>query len=125
VQHIISRFVDHELRFDVPGARNDYLRRAPGLLERTNWRAFAFALMSSHVHWALEAGSELSSAWVKPLHAGFAQWLNATERRLGPVFADRHRSLSFEGQTFAVLIAYIHNNQCVRGGIKLKARTIP
>jgi hypothetical protein len=116
VQHIISRFIDHEFRFDVPDARHEYLRRAPGLLERTQWRAFAFALMSSHVHWAVAASSEPSSAWVKPLHAGFAQWLNASQRRLGPVFADRHRSLSFEGQSFAVLIAYIHNNP-VRAGV--------
>jgi hypothetical protein len=116
VQHIVSRFVDREFRFSVPGARDEYLRRAGRVLGRSDWRALAFGTMSSHVHWALRAGSQPSSAWVKPLHAGFAQWLNTTEHRLGPVFADRHRSLTFEGETVAVLVAYIHNNP-VRAGV--------
>lgn len=113
---MVSRFVDREFRFDVPGARDEYLRRAAKALGRTDWRAFAFAMMSSHVHWALQAGEQPSSSWVKPLHAGFAQWLNTTEGRLGTVFADRHRNLTFEGETVATLVAYQHNNP-VRAGV--------
>jgi len=110
VQHVISRFVDREFRFDVDGARDEYLRRVRRTLPRTDWRVLAFALMSSHVHWALYAGWRPSSAFIKPLHTGFAGWLNATQGRLGPVFADRHRSVTCEGETAAALIAYIHNN---------------
>ena len=116
VQHVISRFVDREFRFEVDGAREEYLRRGARALGRTDWRALAFALMSSHVHWALRAGSRPSAAFVKPLHTGFAGWLNATQRRLGPVFAERHRSVTCEGETAAALIAYIHNNP-VRAGV--------
>jgi hypothetical protein len=50
------------------------------------------------------------------LHAGFAAWLNTREARLGPVFADRHRTLTFEAETTAALLAYIHNNP-VRAGV--------
>src|SRR5262245_109176 len=103
VQHIISRFVDREFRFDARLARESYLQRASRVLQRTDWRAFAFALMSSHVHWAMRAGTQASAAFIKPLHAGFAHWINRNERRLGPVFADRHRSLTFEGETAALL----------------------
>jgi hypothetical protein len=62
------------------------------------------------------AGTRPSSAVIKPLHAGFAGWINAKQRRLGPVFADRHRSLTFDGDTAAALLAYIHNNP-VRAGV--------
>jgi REP element-mobilizing transposase RayT len=121
VQHIISRFVNREFRFDATlptgrDARREYLRRAARALHRSDWRALGFALMSSHVHWAMQAGSQPSSSVIKPLHAGFAGWLNTLEGRLGPVFADRHRNLTFEGESAVLLIAYIHNNP-VRAGI--------
>jgi len=116
VQHVISRFVNHERRLDANHARAEYLNRAGQALARTDWRAFGYALMSSHVHWAMRAGRQPSSAVIKPLHAGFAGWLNGKQGRLGPVFADRHRTLTFEADTAAVLLAYIHNNP-VRAGV--------
>jgi hypothetical protein len=116
IQHVISRFVDREHRLDAPGARQEYLRRAGRALRRSDWRALGFALMGSHVHWVLRAGDQPSSALIKPLHAGFAVWLNGVEGRLGPVFAERHRSVSFEDETAAALLAYVHNNP-VRAGV--------
>jgi REP element-mobilizing transposase RayT len=116
LQHVISRFINREFRFEADGARDEYLRRTARALGRTDWCALAFALMGSHVHWALRAGSRPSAAFVKPLHTGFAGWLNATQRRIGPVFADRHRSITCEGDTAAALVAYIHNNP-VRAGV--------
>lgn len=116
VQHVISRFVNREFRFEVAHARTEYLRRAALALARTDWRALGFTLMSSHVHWAMLAGRRPSSALIKPLHAGFAGWLNDRQKRLGPVFADRHRTLTFEAETAAALLAYIHNNP-VRAGV--------
>lgn len=110
LQHVISRFVQREFVLDLCGARTEYLARAAPALGRSGWDALAFALMSSHIHWALRAGTRPSAALVQPLHAGFARWVNRREGRLGPVFADRHRSLTFEGDTAAALLAYIHNN---------------
>jgi hypothetical protein len=116
VQHVVSRFVNREFRFDAADARTEYLRRAGIVLTRSDWRAIGFALMSSHVHWAMRAGLRPSSSVIKPLHAGFAGWLNAKQARLGPVFADRHRTLTFDAETAAALLAYIHNNP-VRAGV--------
>lgn len=115
VQHVISRFVDREYRLDAPGARGEYLRRAGIVFGRCDWRPVAFALMSSHVHWALLCGSDPSEAWVRPLHVGFAGWLNRRQGRLGPVFADRHRTVTCRGEAAAHLIAYIHNNPMTWG----------
>ena len=115
VQHVISRFVNREYRLDAPGARGEYLWRAGIVFGRCDWQPVAFALMSSHVHWALLCGSDPSDAWVRPLHVGFAGWLNRRQGRLGPVFADRHRTVTCRGEAAAHLIAYIHNNP-VRAG---------
>lgn len=116
VQHVVSRFVNREFRFDAPDARSEYLRRAGEIFPRTDWRTLGYALMSSHVHWVMHAGTRASAALIKPLHAGFAGWLNHAQQRLGPVFADRHRTLTFDGETAAALLAYIHNNP-VRAGV--------
>lgn len=116
VQHVISRFVHRDFLFDVPQARDEYLRRATTVFARVDWHAVAFALMSSHVHWVLCAGNLPSSALIKPLHSGFAGWLNRASGRLGPVFADRHRSITCVGETAAAVIAYVHNNP-VRAGL--------
>jgi len=50
LQHVIARFVNRDLLFDMEGARDEYLRRVAGAVARTDWRPIAFALMSSHVH---------------------------------------------------------------------------
>lgn len=116
IQHVISRFVNREFRFEAARARDEYLRRAGVVLARSDWRAVGFALMSSHLHWAMRASQRPSSSVIKPLHAGFAGWLNVRQERLGPVFADRHRTLTFAAETAAALLAYIHNNP-VRAGV--------
>jgi hypothetical protein len=116
VQHLVSRFVDRRFSFDEPCAREEYLARVPAALKRADWRVLAYALMSSHVHWVMMAGSRPSSAFIKPLHSGFASWLNRRTGRLGPVFADRHRTIACEGETAGAVIAYVHNNP-VRAGV--------
>lgn len=116
VHHVISRFVNRAHLFDLEGAREEYLTRVAAVVGRTDWRPLAFALMSSHVHWVMEAGEQPSWAFVKPLHAGFAAWLNRRHRRLGPVFAERHRTIVCAESAVAVLLAYVHNNP-VRAGL--------
>jgi hypothetical protein len=68
----------------------------------------------------VRAGEQPSSAFIKPLHAGFAAWINRSQQRLGPAFADRHRTIRCEGETAAALIAYIHNNP-VRASVAHRA----
>jgi hypothetical protein len=121
IQHLISRFVNRQFLFDEPGARAEYLTRVARVLQRADWVPLAYALMSSHVHWVVRAGRLPSSAFVKPLHVGFARWLNRSSGRLGPVFADRHRSVTCIGDTAAATVAYVHNNP-VRAGVVSDAR---
>lgn len=116
VQHLISRFVNRQFLFDVPDARDEYLARAQHAFARTGWTALGYALMSSHVHWLVQAGSSSSDRLMRSLHAGFSGWLNRSTGRLGPVFADRHRNVECEGETALAVLAYIHNNP-VRAGV--------
>lgn len=110
VQHVISRFVNDEFRICGACERLEYLRRFARALPHCDWTALAYALMSSHTHLCLYAGNDPSSALMQPLNSGFARYLNRTQGRTGPVFAGRHKTVRFEGETIARLLAYIHNN---------------
>jgi hypothetical protein len=116
VHHLVSRFVNNDFRFTGPLERRNYLSRVPRALQRSDWDPLSYCLMSSHNHWAGLAGSLPSASFIKPLHVGTATWLNRTQGRFGPVFADRHRSIVCDPQHAALVIAYIHNNP-VRAGL--------
>jgi hypothetical protein len=116
IQHVYSRFVSREFRFDVPGARDDYLRRLGIAVERTDWKLIAYALMSSHPHLAFIAGHDPLSRVLRSLNSGFARWLNRREGRSGAVFESRASNVIATGERSGRLIAYIHNNP-VRAGL--------
>jgi putative transposase len=76
----------------------------------------AYVIMSSHIHWATLAGRDPASRFILPVHGPFGRWLNIRQCRSGHVFMERFRTLVFEGELIADLLAYIHNNP-VRAGV--------
>lgn len=90
--------------------RQAYLARVAAAARHTDWMLLAYALMSNHIHWAAVAGTAPLERFVKPLHGGFALWLNRTHGTLGPVFAHRPKSIAMPPDDGARLLAYIHNN---------------
>lgn len=74
--------------------------------------------MSSHTHLASQVGNHPLSKFCKPLHSPLAGWLNRRQGRLGPVFADRPKSLEVDAESVAFLIAYLHNNPVRAGKVK-------
>lgn len=113
---VISRFVNKEFRITGDADRQEYLDRAARSLARTDCRALGFALMSSHVHWALVGGRWPLERLFRSLHSGFARYLNRSQGRLGPVFADRFRPFTYDNASALRLLAYLHNNP-VRAGL--------
>jgi hypothetical protein len=81
----------------------------------SDWQLLAYALMPDRIHWLAVAGETPLSRFIKPLHVGFALWLNRTQRHAGPVFAERPRTLESELSDTADLIAYIHNTPVREG----------
>jgi hypothetical protein len=108
-QHCISRLVDKKFRID-DEARAFYLSLVERAWRGTDWILLGYALMSTHVHWVVIAGRSPLATFFQSLHAPFARWLNRREGRLGPVFADRPRCDSSDGDGIAGILAYVHNN---------------
>lgn len=110
LQHLIARFVNREFRLLDEEDRADVLARLSRALRGSDWTLLGYAIMSSHVHIAAIAGTTPAWGWLLPLHTGLARALNRRQRRLGPVFAGRPRSISMEPARAARLLAYLHNN---------------
>ncbi len=108
--HLISRFAKRRFCLDDELARSEYRRRAADSLAQTDCIAIAYALMGNHVHWAVVAGQRPLDRFIRPLHVGFAQWFNRRQNEIGPVFADRFSSITFEDAAAFRLVEYIHNN---------------
>lgn len=115
-QHIISRFVNREIRLVADEQRANYLRRVPRAMSFTDWSAIAYVLMGNHTHWAWRASLAPLESFYKSLHSGFGPWLNDQQHRLGPLFSARPKNVTIDDEHLARLIAYIHNNP-VRAGV--------
>jgi len=123
VQHVIARFVGHEPWLNVPGARRAYVSFVRRALAGSDWVALAFALMSTHVHWLFWAGERPSASIMQSAHVAFAKWLNRRLDRIGPVFAERHRSIIVSGDSAAAVVAYVHNNPVHAGVVSCPAQS--
>ncbi len=119
--HIISRFVDREYFIESDEERETYLRMLGHALDDTDWRCLAYALMSTHLHFAMVAGADDLQAWAKAAHTPFAQWMNQRHGRLGPLFANRPADYAVPPHRVGAVLAYVHNNP-VRAGVVTFAR---
>ena len=110
VYHLISRFVERAWLITKPLERASYLRLQGRALQRTDWRLLGYAIMSNHIHLAAIAGRQALDSWLRPVHAPFADMLNRTHQRIGPVFVRGPKAYAVENARVGHLLAYIHNN---------------
>jgi putative transposase len=113
--HIVSRFAPGCVGFRREDERESYLSRVDAALLDSDWQLLAYALMPDRIHWLAIAGETPLSRFIKPLHVGFALWLNRNQRHAGPVFAERPRTLESDLSDTLDLITYIHNTPVREG----------
>ena len=114
--HLISRFVAKDWFVRSHVEREQYLRLLGEALEESDWRCFAYAVMSSHIHLALEAGEDPLDSWISLAHSPFAIWINECRGRIGAVFVRGPTLVQALPDGAARLVAYIHLNP-VRAGV--------
>ena len=119
IYHLIPRFVGGEWFIRGPEERTEYLRLFAMGLQSSDWQCLAYALMSSHIHLGLIAGSMELASWMRDVHREFANWINeryGPKRRIGGVFVRGPKRYEVLQNGVAKLIGYIHRNP-VRAGI--------
>lgn len=114
--HLIPQFVDRDWYITSEHERDHYLQLLGEALAGTDWRCLGFAVMSNHVHLAMRAGEEPLHAWVRAVHAPFAEWMNKRHHRIGPLFVRGPKEFLIPPARVRNVIAYIHNNP-VRAGV--------
>jgi REP-associated tyrosine transposase len=117
VFHIISRCLNHEFLLDGAAERRYYLGLLEQAQKRTDARVLAWCVMSNHVHLVVRAGEDPLARLMKSTHVGYANWKNRRERRIGPVFAERYKTVLVEEDAHLLeLVRYVHLNP-VRAGV--------
>lgn len=117
LHHILVRGIDRKAIFEDDKDREDFIERLCGLLEETQTRCYAWALMTNHVHLLLRTGTVAIASIMRRLLTGHAVRFNRRHRRYGRLFQDRYKSILCEEDPYLKqLVAYIHLNP-VRAGI--------
>jgi putative transposase len=108
--HLVAKFVADEYFIKTEIDRAYYLRLLGDALRLTDWRCFAFAVMSNHIHLGVQAGTGRLAPWLRLVHGPFAEWINQRDERGGAVFKRGPWGGEVPQDRVAHLVAYIHRN---------------
>lgn len=123
-QHLITRFVDREYRLNCPRDRHEYRRRVGEAFGKSDAKLCAYADMSNHTHNVPVGGPEPLGPILHAAHTGFGLWWNRTYEGLGPVFAERPKTvLIYREEGLAVLVAYAHLNPSRAGLVECPSQS--
>ena len=84
--------------------------------EESGFRLHAFVLMSNHIHFLIEPGTEPLEVIFKRIGTSYAVWYNRKYQRAGHLFQDRFRSEPVEtDQYYMTVLRYILQNPVKAG----------
>ena len=66
--------------------REYYLSLLGRAVTDSDWSLISYGLMSSHTHLEVIAGEQPLEDWLRRVHTPFADMINRTNDRIGPVF---------------------------------------
>ncbi len=120
--HLISRFVDRKFHIADAKDRKAYLDAMSRAQSRWDWRWLSFALMSSHVHHGLAAGTTNPGQFYRSAHTRYAAHFHRRrgEATSGPVFSSRPKYYPVEPAQLLKMVAYHHQNP-VNAGVVARA----
>jgi putative transposase len=115
--HVTQRGVDGAPVFFSHADRLAYLCLAQANVEDCEIRAFAYCLMTNHVHWVVSAGRADSLAvFFRRVHGRYAQYLNARRDRTGHLWQNRFFSCPLGPTHLWRTLRYVELNP-VRAGL--------
>jgi REP-associated tyrosine transposase len=123
LHHIITRGIERRDIFRDDQDRVDFVDRLGGILEETETRCLAWALMSNHFHLLLKTGRNAIATVMRRLLTGYAVTYNRRHRRTGHLFQNRYKSILCQEEAYLLeLVRYVHLNPIRAGTVKdLKA----
>ena len=111
LHHIIARGIDRQKIFTDDADRNNFIKRLGDILQATDTRCYAWALIPNHFHLLLKTGRMPISNIMLRLLTGYAVTYNRRHRRHGHLFQNRYKSILCQENTYLMeLVRYIHLN---------------
>ncbi|MBN1615067.1 MAG: transposase [Deltaproteobacteria bacterium] len=117
LHHIIARGIERGKIFQDDADCEGFLRRLGNLIEQTETRCHAWALMPNHFHLLLKTGTVPIATVMGRLLTGYAVGYNRRHRRSGHLFQNRYKSILCQEDAYLKeLVRYIHLNP-LRAGL--------
>ncbi len=91
--------------------RDDFLQRLGKIVEQSQTRCYAWALIPNHFHLLLKTGNVSVATVMRRLLSGYAGSFNRRRHRSGHLFQNRYKSILCQEDVYLLeLVRYIHLN---------------
>ena len=111
VHHIIARGIERGKIFHDDQDRIDFVERLGNLINETQTKCFAWALIPNHFHLLLKTGAVPIATFMRRLLTGYAMGHNRRHFRSGHLFQNRYKSILCQQDAYLKeLVRYIHLN---------------
>jgi putative transposase len=119
IHHIIARGIERGRIFRDDQDRGAFTARLGELVEETETKCFAWALIPNHFHLLLKTGNVPIASLMRRLMTGYAVSHNRRHRRSGHLFQNRYKSILCQEDAYLKeLVRYIHLNPLRSGLVK-------
>lgn len=117
VHHVMARGIEGVDIFRADKDREDFLSRLAEQCEAEALKAYAWALLSNHLHLLLRTGNRPIFVSMRKILTGYVVRFNRRHQRQGHLFQNRYKSIICEEDPYLLeLTRYIHLNP-LRAGI--------
>jgi putative transposase len=109
--HIMIRSISELDLFKEDSDKEKYLELIKKYEKLLLFKVYSYCFMTNHAHFIIDCcGADISKI-MHNLNQSYALYLNRKYKRIGPVFADRFKSVPIKNKAqFLIVSAYIHNN---------------
>jgi REP element-mobilizing transposase RayT len=109
--HVICRGNQRQAIFRSDGDRKYYLERLEQYRERYGFKAYAYVLMSNHVHLLIETGRVPLSRIMQGLQLRYTGYFNKKYHKVGHLFQGRYKAILCDRDAYLLeLVRYLHLN---------------
>ena len=111
LHHIMARGIEGRPIFRNDHDRKDFINRLANIIEETDTRCLAWALLPNHFHLLLISGAAPVARVMLRLLTGYVVSFNLRHKRQGHLFQNRYKSILCQEEPYLLeLVRYIHLN---------------
>lgn len=119
VYHIVLRGINRQVIFNDDEDRKRFIFTLKRYKDKSEYKIFAYCIMSNHVHLLLKAGKEPLETIIRRIAGSFVYWYNSKYERIGNLFQDRFKSEPVEDDNYMLTVMrYIHQNPLKAGMVE-------